>query len=270
MELDVLKKNWRLLGEKFPNIVDVREIPALLTEVILYKATGDIVSADMSVDEFFSCLSKKVDEDGEKMFPILTRLGSSLSTIYNSSSPAERDFSLMNLIVGDPNKCRTSQLLLLSKMFITAELRKLARNCKKCKKVKERNDVSAHCHCELWIPPEDLLVTMRDGKPNQRYKLDLKEKRIEEEALRGLRELEAEDDQALKVTDLRGEIQRFQRSMADKEEKRKKMKEEKKKKKKEAKKKALKEKNKDKGKGTKRKEVSEAKKIRDGKRRRLL
>jgi hypothetical protein len=58
----------------------------------------------MSADEFFSCLSKKVDEEGEAIFLILSRLGSALSTIYNSSSPAERDFSLVNLNVGDPSQ----------------------------------------------------------------------------------------------------------------------------------------------------------------------
>ena len=122
--------------------------------------------------------------------------------------------------------------------------------------------MSKHCHCELWTPPEDLLVTMRDGKPYQRYKLDLEKKRIEAEALKGLRELEAEDDEALRVTDLRGEFQRFQKSMVDKEKKRKEVKE-KKEKEKEAKKNAIKEKKKN-------KVVSEAQKVRDDKRRRLL
>ena len=129
--------------------------------------------------------------------------------------------------------------------------------------------MSKHCHCELWTPPEDLLVTMRDGKPYQRYKLDLEKKRIDTEALKGLRELEAEDDEALRVTDLRGEFQRFQKRMVDKEEKRKEMKE-KKEKEKEAKKKAIEERKKNKEKGTKRKVVSEAQKGRDDKRRRLL
>ena len=44
---------------------------------------------------------------------------------------AERDFSLMNAIVAD--KSRTSQLLLLAKMYIKTEIMGLARSCKQCK-----------------------------------------------------------------------------------------------------------------------------------------
>jgi hypothetical protein len=140
------------------------------------QADGDIASAEMSADEFFSCLSKKVDEEGEAIFLILSRLGSALSTIYNSSSPAERDFSLVNLNVGDPSQSWTSQLVLLSKMFITAELKSL--------KGSRRGGSSHH------IATEALDSSRRPSCDYERWKTmaevhkDIEEKRIEEESLK--------------------------------------------------------------------------------------
>ena len=67
---------------------------------------------------------------------------------------AERDFSLMNAIVTD--KSRTSQLLLLAKMYIKAELMMLARDCRKCAALKADREEGRHCHCDIWQPPEDL------------------------------------------------------------------------------------------------------------------
>ena len=112
----------------------------------------------------------------------------------------------MNLIVGDPRKNRTSQLLLLAKMFITAEIRSLARNCRRLKTLSDKGEQSPHCHCSLWHPPEDLLLTMRDGQPSQRYKRDLEENRVEEESLRGLKEMQAAADALARVDDLAMEL----------------------------------------------------------------
>ena len=156
-DLDTLKRHWRLLGEKFYNVLEGTKVPALLSEVTMLKAERGLVGGDkMTVDKFFSSLSKEIDDDEDPSYPLLSRLGSALSTIYNSSSPAERDFSLMNLIVGDPRKNRTSQLLLLAKMFITADIRALARNCPRCKSLEEKGEQSPHCHCSLWHPSEEL------------------------------------------------------------------------------------------------------------------
>jgi hypothetical protein len=133
LDLDTLKKHGLVLGEKFSNVLDMVELPALLSEVCQLKFEKGLVKcADSTVDEFFYSLSKELDDDDVIKYPLLSKLGSALSTLYNSSSPAERDFSLMNLILGDLRKNITSQLLLLAKMFITAEIRSLARNCTKC------------------------------------------------------------------------------------------------------------------------------------------
>ena len=259
-DLDFLKKQWRLLGEKFSNVIKLADIPALVTEVTKLKAEGGIAGeAEIAVDKFFSTLNHQVDEDGNACYPLLSKLGSSLSTIYNSSSPAERDFSLMNLIVGDPRKNRTSQQLLLAKMFITAEIRALAKNCQKCKTSLERGEQSSHCHCELWQPPEDLLVTMRDGKPSRRYKKDLEDNKKVEDSLVVLKEMEAADDALEKTEDMKAELIKL-RGRAEKEVQREAFK----------KKEASKKKKATIKKGKKRKGVkSDAEKRREEKRRRL-
>ena len=176
----------------------------------------------------------------------------------------------MNLIVGDHRKNQTSQLLLMAKMFITAEIRSLARTCKRCQTLSVRGEQSPHCHCSLWQPPEDLLVTMRNGQPSKRYKKDLEENRVEEESLKGLKEMQAADDTIDRVEDLAAELIRLKKRVEKKEVA---SKEEAKKKKAEAERKKLEAKEKkSKKKGTaekRKKEESSAEKKRKEKRRRL-
>ena len=86
----------------------------LMVEVAALKVQGSTGDPDkMEVDEFFSNLSKVTDDEGNLVFPLLSKLGSALATLYNSSSMAERDFSLMNAIVAD--KSGTSQLVFTGK-----------------------------------------------------------------------------------------------------------------------------------------------------------
>ena len=123
----------------------------------------------------------------------------------------------MNLIFGDPRKNRTSQLLLLAKMFIAAEIRSLARACKRCKLLSVKGEQLPHCHCSLWHPPEDLLVTMRNGQPWKRYKKDLEENRKKEESLQDLKEMEAADDAIDRVDDLGSELSKLRKRVEKKE-----------------------------------------------------
>ena len=37
VNLDTLKKKWRVFGEAFPNILEMTEVPALLSEVTVLK-----------------------------------------------------------------------------------------------------------------------------------------------------------------------------------------------------------------------------------------
>ena len=64
LDLDTLKKHWLVLGEKFSNVLDMVELPALLSEVCQLKFEKGLVKcADSTVYEFFSSLSKELDED---------------------------------------------------------------------------------------------------------------------------------------------------------------------------------------------------------------
>ena len=204
--LDDLKHSWRKLACSFPNIIKVQEIPDLLTEVSNLKlVTLEDVDQKTEVDIFFRKLSKKVDEDDVQTYPLLVRLGQALSTIYNSSSPAERDFSLMNSFLADPHKNSTSLCLLLAKMHVKAECLSLARQCKKCLIVSNKGQQSSHCHCEQWKPSEDLMKLMRDGGPYQRYEEDrkqLEEKKKDEDILK---EILKEEDMQKEDKDLKKE-----------------------------------------------------------------
>ena len=132
-------------------------------------------------------------DEGTLVFPLLSKLGSALATLYNSSSMAERDFSLMNAIVAD--KSRTSQLLLLAKMYIKAEIMGLARSCKQCKVLSSVDEDGRHCHCHLWQPTDELMDTMRGGQPYRRYKADMEKRKQEEEDKQVLKDLNAQEDE---------------------------------------------------------------------------
>ena len=209
MKLDDLKKQWRVLGEHFVNIVKISDLPDLMVEVSSLKAVGvGVVGEEVSeVDRFFSKLSKVVDEEDNPIFPLLSKLGSSLCTVYNSGSMAERDFSLMNAIVTD--KSRTSQLLLLAKMYIKAELMMLARDCRKCAALKAGREEGRHCHCDIWQPPEDLKAFMRGGQPSRRYKADLEQKKKEEEDVQILKDMNREEDRVKEREDMVAEVKKL-------------------------------------------------------------
>jgi hypothetical protein len=132
MNLDTLKQNWGVLGETFSNILEVADVPALLSEVTVLKGEGGLFGSDqLTVDGFFHPYPEKLMMMGTS--PILFSQHWAVHSVRSTTVPAQqRDFSLMNLIVGDHRKNQTSQLLLLAKMFITAEIRSLARTCKRC------------------------------------------------------------------------------------------------------------------------------------------
>ena len=94
LSLDELKLRWKYLGESFPNIVTSSEVYNLMDEVVKLK-TLDGLDEDLEPDVFFEELSSLNDENGNKVFPVITKLGPALLTGHNSGSNAERDFSLI-------------------------------------------------------------------------------------------------------------------------------------------------------------------------------
>ena len=52
------------------------------------------------------------------------------------------------------------------------------------------------------MSPEDLLVTMREGKPSQRYKQDMEKKKKEEKSVTVLKEMEQAEDMIYEAKDM--------------------------------------------------------------------
>ena len=116
----------------------------------------------------------------------MIKLGSALLTCDNSSSSAERDFSIMNGLTADPRRCNTSQLRLNTRLSIKCCVHNLRHSCKQCKDLKkknkeranqgEKNKSSSHCHCPQWSPSEQLVADVSHGKPHQNFKAEEEEK----------------------------------------------------------------------------------------------
>jgi hypothetical protein len=214
---DHIKKQFRILGEKFNNVIEILELPDLMIEIsqvcYLMRSTEGLEGVEKGdADGFMSALHGHEDIEGSPEFPLLTKLGSSCCTVYNSSSPAERDFSHMNEMVGGGgSKNRTSQELLLAKMTIKAEINMLARKCLKCKVLKEKDQKSYHCHCHLFSPPEELMETMRGGQPHKRYQMALEKAAAENKDKEVLKALLEEEDKSVKDKNMKDEVLRLQK-----------------------------------------------------------
>jgi hypothetical protein len=178
-----------------------------MTEVATLKFTGmGDETQDTEVDIFLKRLSKVVDDEGKVCYPVLVRLGYALATIYNSSSSAERDFSLMNAFLADKSKNKSSLKLLLTKMHIKAECLSLARSCAKCKVLKVQGKEGTHWHCVQWKPSEELLATLRDGGPWKRYKAEMEERSQEQKDKEVMKVLLREEDRPKKQKDMKKEL----------------------------------------------------------------
>lgn len=94
LPLDELKLRWKYLAEGFPNIIDPSEVDCLVDEVVKLK-TLEGLDDETEPEEFFKDLSTVKDVNGNQVFPLVIKLGTALLTGHNSSSSAERDFSLM-------------------------------------------------------------------------------------------------------------------------------------------------------------------------------
>ena len=210
-ELDQLKSNWRRLAQSFPNVLNVSQIPDLMNEVTILKGRGlKTITMKTRVDEFFKQLEEeKYDDDqdqDQELYPHLVKLGQALATIYNSSSSAERDFSLMNAFLSDPHKNSMSHKLLLSKMHVKAECLSLARHCGKCQNLAQKDEKSYHCHCEKWSPPEELLASLRNGGAYKRYEADRVERAKEAQDKQVIKDLLLVEDKLEEEIDLKREL----------------------------------------------------------------
>lgn len=180
--LNNLQNRFEYLARKWPNIISPEKIEALKTEVALLKCMQNLNALhDLGPVEFFVKLK---EHSGGKKFPLLSTLGLGLLTIYNSSSSAETDFSIMNGIVSDARRSCTSQQRLEDRVRVKSNIYQLRFDCERCKKPDEKIEDNVeeptekkrqkHCHCPLWKPSEKLVASMCGGQPSRRYKEELK------------------------------------------------------------------------------------------------
>ena len=222
--LDELKLRWKYLAEGFPTIIDKSELDVLEDEVIKLK-TLEGLDEETDADEFFKELStvKDVNGNNEKVFPLVTKLGSALLTGHNSSSNAERDFSIMNGLVSDPRKNKTSQLRLNTRLSIKSHIHNLKHSCRQCKDIKKVNKErvnngdkmksSYHCHCPQWTPSDELVAEVSRGKPYQDYKTEERNKQEKAKAQAISFSVAKEKDVDDQKKDLEKEVTRFKKKI---------------------------------------------------------
>ena len=228
LPLDTLKRRYKYIAKQFSNIVAENEIPELLDQVTLMKAARTLPDAvDASPEQFFGMVHKAK----HNKYELVARLGQAMLTIYNSSSEAERDFSIQHALVGDPHKNATSQLRLQARMRIKSHTFQLKDLCKKCEKEEEdmdeedeedeeEDDVkekkgSCPCHCSIFQPSEELLASMKGGLPRKRYRAELKKRNVEktEKSLVGEHNYEELGGAVKEKQDLRKQVDRWKRNM---------------------------------------------------------
>ena len=219
LSLDELKKMWRYCAEKFPNVISGFEIDMLMSELVPYKQLDD-PEEDIEVDAWFSRLAL-LKCDGENHFPVITKLGLALCTMYNSSSEAERDFSRQNYITADPRRNRMEQPTIRSKLAVMSAAADLKRSCKRCLDAKStpkkgsaecdyfEESTSRHCHCSLLPVDQKVLDTIKAGQPRQKYEVHLTKSREVNRELEMKREERKEQEEQNTRVDLKEQIKRF-------------------------------------------------------------
>ena len=233
--LDTLKRKIKNLATKFDCVINGSQIPALLDQVASLRSQGVVrerVKEGITPVMFFS----RLIEWKEGKYKLIGVLGCALLTIHSSGSSAERDFSLMNCVVGDPKKNRTGQLRMEARLSLKSHNLNLKHGCLKCETIKEnaaskernnneenseseddideRVDVkSVHCHCSMFTVGDEMIADMSDGQPSRRYKADMKSKRdklkIEKVLLRDRFQNSARNFK----THMKTELARYRRSL---------------------------------------------------------
>ena len=225
LPLDDSKLKWKYLAVEFPNIIESSQVDSLVDEVVKLKTLQGI-DEEMDPDEFFKELANVKDMNGNKEFKLIIKLGSALLTGHNSSSNAERDFSIMNGLAADPRKNLTSQLRLNTRLSIKSTVHNMKHSCMECinlkKENKKRTDLgetiksSSHCHCPKWTPSDQLISEVSSGKPYQKFKVEEKEKQDSSKAQAlAFSEVRAKDTEVQK-RDIEIEVQKFKRNVAQK------------------------------------------------------
>ena len=228
-KLDNLGKKWKYLASKFPTLVHPTKVPAVAIEAQLLK-TITLPETLVKPVDYINALGKYVDLDNNQisMFPLLTRLGKGLLTIYNSSAAAERDFSLQNFLFSDKRKNSTGQLRLQARLNMKSNVLCLRNKCCECNEGKQMSDkteddlehsdelggtvAKKHCHCSLFEITDELLLAMSNGKPHKSYAFRSKQLCEENKRLRETEALERELDDDVAKSELTLEVKKWRTS----------------------------------------------------------
>ena len=247
-KVDTLKKQFKYMAEKFPNVNKATEVPDLMDQVASLRSCDKLKECVtvMSPTEFFGRLQSW--QDGK--YELVSRLGKAILTNHGSGSFSERDFSLMNWLLADPCTNRTSQERLEARLGLKSHVINLKHDCEKCIQFKEKkaadeelknlvtddssdqdeNDddenknskkkapqMSHHCHCPQFKVSEKMLAYMSDGQPSKRNKALAKKKREAAKVEDRISKSRLEEDRKEAKDDLKTEVHRLRRALKSKE-----------------------------------------------------
>ena len=182
MDLSDQRERWSNLGRQLNHVITEEQLGQLLLEELPAFQMLESAKDGVEVDEWWAEVAE-VSLGGEKQFPILSNFAFALSTVPNSSSEVERDYSDMEAIFADSRANATGQDLLEAKMTVKSSMKNEAANCLRCKAAKEdrrekilagekvaQREKSTHCHCKFFEVDEELLADLRDHQPFKKSK----------------------------------------------------------------------------------------------------
>ena len=224
-EKETLKKQrdmWDYLATKLNHIVSEEEKKTLLTVELVSYQKVEPAELGIEADEWWAMVAE-IELDGDLQLPILSRFALALCPVINSGSEVERDFSDMQAIYSDSKCNRTEQELLESKMAVKSAVKAEAVNCARCieakKEIKEKKlkgervkkEKCTHCHCSFLEVGDELLNDLRNCEPGRKFNAAVKQKALENEAMKK----ELEDRQAKDILaaerDLKREVTEMKR-----------------------------------------------------------
>ena len=232
--LEEAVKMWTYLGEKFSNIINDDEIDELIRELRNYHLDmNDDEGVSQEVDKWWAAVAKlKHKEDHSQVFPHLSKLALGLCTVYNSSSPAERDFTVQSHIYADKRVHKLGQKKLVAKTTLRSSVAVAARDCSKCHEARKDKEEqrqqgknparykAMHCHCNLLPLDQSLIkkiadISDRKSKPEKDSTEDSDEDHEEDSDVEEEIDVEEEKhkDRIKAKSDLQKEIENLKRNL---------------------------------------------------------
>ena len=203
MDLSEQRERWSYLGRQLTHVITDEELGKILMEELPAYQMLEPCKEGVGVDEWWAEVAE-VTIGGEKQFLHLSNFALALSTVPNSSSEVERDYSDMEAIFANSKAHGTGQELLEAKMTVKSAMKNEAANCARCIAAKEERKEKTmatekvaqkvkcdHCHCKFFKVDNELLADLRDHQPFKRSKeSDLKKAAENVKTKKNLEDLE--------------------------------------------------------------------------------